>query len=210
MAQYMGVSSSEVHRVFKLACNMRFQSPTAEEIRFTTGTALDLAVVAAILEGALRLVPVDKSPQGQSQRKEVEKRKAGEAASAEKSFVQLLRTIGLDLEDETQQRERIQQRLADGQASTIRITPDVLFRSPTMVCGKVVSWIEYKNSFGFRKNPFVHKSHLKQTRRYQASFGDGLLVYKLGFETNHINEAGIHCLHEADVVSWAQSYISHL
>ncbi|KAG8629827.1 hypothetical protein KVT40_001446 [Elsinoe batatas] len=183
--RYPGISSAIVKQVFYTAMRMRYQSPTAEKIQLETKTSLDLDIVAAILEGALRVLPPDNSAQGTS-------------------FIHLLRHAGLALKDEGQQKRDIKQQIEAGHEDVATITPDVLFLSPTEVCGRTVKWIEYKDMFGFKKNPFIHKKHVKQVRRYKDQFGDGMIVYKLGFEEKHIVQEGVHCFLEAEIISWAQ------
>ncbi|TKA74651.1 hypothetical protein B0A55_07965 [Friedmanniomyces simplex] len=104
-----------------------------------------------------------------------------QALAAEEAFLSHLRATGHQLLDEREQRQQIQVAI-ENDHPTIRLTPDVLFQCPETICGQVCHWMEYKNTFGFKSNPFVHAKHKAQLHRYVKSFGEGMVVYKLGHE----------------------------
>lgn len=97
---YNGVSSEEVRRVFKAAHVRRFSRPDANTIVEITGTSLDLGIVSAIVEGALRVLPPDKSTDGQERQKQEMALKAAYAFRAENASVNSVRRIHPALLDE--------------------------------------------------------------------------------------------------------------
>lgn len=56
--------------------------------------------------------------------------------------------------------------------------------------------------FGFKSNPFVHKKIKALLRRYVETFGNGMVVYKLGYESDHISIDVLKVMREADVIQW--------
>ena len=80
------------------------------------------------------------------------------------------------------------------------MTPDIRFDSPISVLGQLCWWLEFKNYFGFRKNPFVAVKDKKQFLRYATQIGPGAVVYKLGYETGHLNVDGVVALREKEVL----------
>lgn len=108
--------------------------------------------------------------------------------------------------NEAEQKQRIRKALDNG-FQPVRSTPDILFLQPVHFHGKECRWIEYKNTFGFKKNPFVHSSHRKQLKRYVQDFGAGIIVYKLGFEEKLLNIEGVDYVGEMDVITWLQDYL---
>jgi hypothetical protein len=206
--QYRGIPSSQIKPVFKAACYSRFREPVAADIIRTTRTTLEPDIVAAILEGALRLLPVDTTPEGQQTRREKERAKAEHAQKAENDFVEQVRRLQPAMLDETQQKQRILAARESGSPLEIRATPDVLFHEPTEINGAVCHWIEYKNMFGFKQNPFVHSKIEQQCRRYASLFGTGIIVYRLGFEVRLLDVEGVHVMHERDVSFWIGQRIS--
>lgn len=126
--------------------------------------------------------------------------KASYVAAAEKAFVDVIRTLEPRLKDEDQQKCEINDALERDVADVIRLTPDIRFTGPTILCGKVCTWVEYKNSFGFRKNPMIHSKHVKQLRAYRSAFGEGMMIYKLGYEQNLLDIDGVSCYREAEVI----------
>lgn len=202
---YKGVPSSQVKLVFQTACKLKRSGPTPEDVIRATGTALSVDVVSAILEGALRLLPVDRSPQGDADRRAKMALKAAHAAAAERAFVDVVRSLNHRLKDEEQQKREINDALERDIAGVIRFTPDIRFVAPTLLCGKACSWVEYKNSFGFKKNPMIHSKHVKQLRRYRSEFGEGMIVYKLGYEQDLFDIDGVSCYREAEVRLWAHT-----
>jgi hypothetical protein len=92
----------------------------------------------------------------------------------------------------------------------IRATPDVLFVEPTDINGVVCHWIEYKNMFGFKQNPFVQSKIKQQCRRYALLFGSGIVVYRLGFESSLLNLEGVHVMREQEISLWIRPRIESL
>jgi hypothetical protein len=206
--QYRGIPSSQIKPVFKAACYSRFREPVAADIIRTTGTTLEPDVVAAILEGALRLVPVDSTPEGQQIRREKERAKAEQAQKAENDFVAQVRRLQPAMLDETQQKQRILAAKESGSPLGILATPDILFIVPTEINGADCHWIEYKNMFGFKQNPFVQSKIKQQCRKYASLFGAGIIVYRLGFETRLLDIEGVRVMHERDISFWISQQIS--
>lgn len=202
---YDGIARTLIRPVFKKACALRFMRPTVQDLIHQSRTQLDIEIVNAILEGALRLVPADPSLQGTIIRKQAEAAKAAQAAKAESAFVRKVRSYQSRLMDEDEQRRAIRAAIDAGEGRIVRATPDILFLEPTMICGTRCKWIEYKNTLGFKDNPFVHKKHKQQLRRYVDNFGNGMVVYKLGFECNLMQVEGLAIQREAVVVGWLQS-----
>jgi hypothetical protein len=65
-------------------------------------------------------------------------------------------------------------------------TPDFLLKKPVTVSGRDVCWIESKALFGELKE---HKNYeKKQFSEYAKCYGDGLVVYWFGFETDILKE----------------------
>jgi hypothetical protein len=68
-----------------------------------------------------------------------------------------------------------------------------------------MNWVEYKNMFGFKSNPYVHGKIKKQLKRYTETFGNGMVVFKLGYESEHLSIEGLKVMREADVLQWVGS-----
>ncbi|KFY17538.1 hypothetical protein V492_00597 [Pseudogymnoascus sp. VKM F-4246] len=81
--EYLGLDRSVIAPVFAFAVRHRFQKPTVDLITRRTKTALDSAIVSALLAAALRMLPVDNTPQGVATRIV----RQAEAKSAEDAFV---------------------------------------------------------------------------------------------------------------------------
>lgn len=56
---YVGVPARDVKQIFGAPLLLRFVKPAASIVIRKTGTKVELEVVAAMLEGALRLLPPD-------------------------------------------------------------------------------------------------------------------------------------------------------
>ena len=82
------------------------------------------------------------------------------------------------------------------------MTPDILFLVPIVINGVLCHWIEYKDTFGFQADPFVHKRNCKQYRKYATTFGSGMVVYKLGYQTKLLNIEGGFGFRKAEVIDW--------
>ena len=205
MSTYDGVNGSVIKSIFRTACLLRFSSPQVDNIISRTGTALDSNVVSAILEGALRLLPPNNTLEGTTTRKAIMALKAEQASAAEAGFVAEVKRVLPELSDEQQQKEQIRTAVENGAVAITKSTPDILFTEPTNTCGVMCKWIEYKNMFGFKSNPFVHKKHRAQLRRYVEVFGHGMVVYKLGYESGLFSIAGLKCYREAEILLWLRS-----
>jgi hypothetical protein len=191
--------------VFQAACRIRFANPTVEDVVRLTRTSLAASIVSAILEGARRLLPPDNSPEGQDLRRAEMAKKALQAFEAETAFtVQLQKFQPLSMTEE-QQKESIRIKSEAGLVNLVKATPDLLFLETTSLCGFRTNWIEYKNMFGFKSNPFVHAKIKKQLKRYTEIYGDGMVVFKLGYESEHLNIEGLRVMREAEVLHWLGS-----
>lgn len=111
--------------------------------------------------------------------------------------------------DEMQQKQKMRESVENEVILRTTLTPDVLFESPTMVHGIPCNWIEYKDTFGFKQNPFMHKQHLKQFRKYANTFGSGMVVYSLGFQSELLCIKGVTCFREAEIINWLTSKACH-
>jgi hypothetical protein len=200
---YVGIPASEVNKIFNAAVRLRFAKPDVSTLIQITSTKVQPEIVSAIREGALRLLPPDNTIDGQRVRKEIAAEKARHSAAAELNFVTYIRSVGFTFMDEAEQKQRIKEALDNG-LQPIRSTPDILFAQPVHLQGKQCRWIEYKNTFGFKKNPFVHSKQRKQLTRYVEQFGAGIVVYKLGFEQNLLNMGGVSIVREVEVFAWFQ------
>nr|POE48932.1 zinc finger protein 37 [Quercus suber] len=159
---YSGIASSKIQPVFRQACRLMHSDPRPSNIIEVTGTTLSVDIVSAIIEGALRLVPPSSSPVDAALRQERSRARAEHALRAETDFVTAVRTIVPDLEDEVQQRWRIRRFIDQGMNNVVRSTPDILLPAPSVICGVPCCWIEYKDSFGFKLDPFVHRKSRQQ------------------------------------------------
>ncbi|PIA96302.1 hypothetical protein CB0940_10225 [Cercospora beticola] len=199
---YSGIPAHKIKIIFQAACARRHRNPQIEDIIRTTGTDVDREVVSAILEGALRLLPPDRSEEGDSLRREKEAIRAAHANAAEHSFVQAIKECYQGgMRDESQQKKDIRQAIDNGVENIINLTPDIMFDTPAEFNGKQICWMEFKNTFGFRKNPFIHRKHIKQVKRYRDALGPGVIVYRLGYEQNLFQIEGVGCYRETDVLS---------
>ncbi|KAF4633640.1 hypothetical protein G7Y89_g4481 [Cudoniella acicularis] len=172
--RYIGIPRSIVSPVYATAVRLRFRRPTVDDILRHTETELDNSIVSALIAAALRLLPIDDTPHGIALRTEKLRIKAAEAKHAEDSFCAELSQRGLIFLRESQQQ---------GESST----PDVRFQQPISICGHLCMWLEYKNYFGFRENPFIASKNKKQYHKYATQIGPGAVVYKLGFEIGYVN-----------------------
>ena len=201
---YEGVPGTLVTPVFKMASRLRFSQPTPSTTIARTRTTLDHDIVSAIIEAALRLLPPENTREGIKLRQEKAADRARRAEDAESAFIEHLSRADTKLLRERELKERTQAALDAGQQDVVRLTPDALLSQPTLICGKVCAWVEYKHTFGFRTSPFVASKNKAQFRKYVSAFGPGMVVYKLGYETNHIHVEGVHCFREKEVLQWLE------
>lgn len=169
---YDGIPAAVIKPIFKAACKLRFSNPTVQDLVRSTKTTLDKQIVSAILEGARRLLPPDNSPEGLASRKAEMAMKATQALEAETAFIVQLQRFQPRLLTEKEQNENLRREFEAGSVNIVKSTPDVLFLKATSLCGFEIMWIEYKNMFGFRSNPFVHQKIKKQLKRYLETFGN--------------------------------------
>lgn len=205
LIQYDGIPAGWVKPVFQTACRIRSANPTVEGLIRLTRTTLDPPIVSAILEGARRLLPPDNSPEGQNTRRVEMAMKALQALEAETAFVVQLQRFQPRSMTEEQQNESIRLKIEAGSANVVKATPDMLFLEPTWLCGHRTNWVEYKNMFGFKSNPYVHSKIKKQLKRYIDTFGNGMVVFKLGYESDHLSIEGLKVRREVDVLQWVVS-----
>lgn len=180
---YVGLDRSVIAPVFAFAVRHCFKQPTVDLIIKLTKTALDGAIVSALLAAALCTLPADNTPQGVAKRMARE----AEAKSDQDAFAAGFERLAYDYVTE------------DEQKGLSTLTSDIRFNKPTLVCGHLCLWLEYKSFFGFRANPYVARSNKKQFRRYATEIGPGAVVYKLGFETGHVDIEGVRVLREKEV-----------
>jgi hypothetical protein len=205
LISYNGIPAAVIKPIFQAACSIRFANPTVEDLMRLTRTTLGSPIVSAILEGARRLLPPDNSPGGQNVRRAEMAAKALQALEAETAFiVQLQKFQPLSMTEE-QQNESIRVKIEAGSVNVVKATPDVLFLEATWLCGFRTNWVEYKNMFGFKSNPYVHGKIKKQLKRYTETFGNGMVVFKLGYESEHLSIEGLKVMREADVLQWVGS-----
>ena len=66
----------------------------------------------------------------------------------------------------------------------VKVTPLVLLSRSVQIYGNTCTWIEAKNNFGSRLSPFVAGRNKKRFHKYASTFSPGILVFKLGYETD--------------------------
>ena len=86
----------------------------------------------------------------------------------------------------------------------LRSTADIRFLKPILIDAHLYHWIEFKNYFGFKSNLFIASKNRKQLKKYASEIGSGVVVYKLGFEIDHILLTGIHSFREAEVLHFLE------
>ncbi|KAI9045748.1 zinc finger protein [Aspergillus affinis] len=184
---YTGIPRTAVTPVFKMACRLRFMKPDVDMLLRRIDTQLDTMVISALIEAALRLLPPDNSPNGRAEAEERMRQKSERALIQETSFIDQMRDLGYQFQTEREQKE-----------SRLSPTPDIRFHEPVLVNGHSCHWIEYKNYFGFKANPFITSKNKKQFRKYVSGIGPGAVVYKLGYEIEHIAMIGVETFREAE------------
>ncbi|KAK2731312.1 hypothetical protein FQN57_003453 [Myotisia sp. PD_48] len=187
--EYMGIPPAAVKPVFALACRLRSSRPNPVTIIQHSRTKLDCAIVSSIIEGALRLPPLDNTPEGIQWRQEKQRMKSEQAQLAEMQFTNSIRNLDYEFQTEAEQRD-----------SMTSPTPDIRFLDPVLISGHLCFWLEYKNYFGFRANPFIASQNKKQLKRYTTTIGPGGVVFKLGFEIGHLNIEGVKAFREEELL----------
>ncbi|KMW67856.1 uncharacterized protein BDCG_17882 [Blastomyces dermatitidis ER-3] len=122
--------------------------------------------------------------------------KEEQARLAETEFTNTIRNLGYVFQTEAEQKE-----------SMISPTPDVRFLDPIPISGHLCFWLEYKNYFGFKANPFIASQNKTQLKKYIAKIGPGGVVFRLGFETDHLNIKGVKAFHEEDLLQCLRASI---
>ncbi|KAL1881700.1 hypothetical protein Plec18167_003299 [Paecilomyces lecythidis] len=209
---YNGVPSAAVGEVFSLALEFRRMKPTADVIIRVTKTELDKEIVSSLIEAALRLLPPATTPQGIKEQQEISRRKRELSQKAEDEFLNNLRKKGFLFLTEKEQRNGKEAEEEKGEKKRKKKkkqqmsapTPDVRFKTSVNISGHTCLWLEYKNFFGFRKNPFVARNNRKQLTRYTTEIGPGAVVYRLGYETGHLNIEGVRVFRESDLLERLQ------
>ncbi|KAL1854636.1 hypothetical protein Plec18170_004727 [Paecilomyces lecythidis] len=210
---YNGVPSAAVGEVFSLALEFRRMKPTADVIIRVTKTELDKEIVSSLIEAALRLLTPATTPQGIKEQQEISRRKRELSQKAEDEFLNNLRKKGFLFLTEKEQRNGKEAEEEKGEKKRKKKkkkqqmsapTPDVRFKPSVNISGHTCLWLEYKNFFGFRKNPFVARNNRKQLTRYATEIGPGAVVYRLGYETGHLNIEGVRVFRESDLLEQLQ------
>ncbi|KAL2368806.1 hypothetical protein RJZ57_006811 [Blastomyces gilchristii] len=142
------------------------------------------------------LPPLDNTPEGIQWRQEKQRMKEEQARLAETEFTNTIRNLGYVFQTEAEQKE-----------SMISPTPDVRFLDPIPISGHLCFWLEYKNYFGFKANPFIASQNKTQLKKYIAKIGPGGVVFRLGFETDHLNIKGVKAFHEEDLLQCLRASI---
>lgn len=189
ISPYIGIPRTMIAPVFKMACQLRFMQPNVDMILRRIDTQLDHGVISALIEAALRLLPPENTPEGRLEAKERIQQKMERARLHEMSFVDQTRNFGHQILAEDEQKKL-----------QLRPTPDIRFLDPVLIHGHLCHWIEYKSYFGFKANPFIASKNKKQFEKYASELGSGAVVYKLGFEIDHIVVPGIRVFREAEVL----------
>ncbi|KAJ5547544.1 hypothetical protein N7513_004778 [Penicillium frequentans] len=137
-----------------MACHLRFKKPDVNMLLRYIDTQLDHMVISALIEAALRLLPPDDTPEGRFEAKERMQQKMERAHLQEVAFVDQVRDYGYQLLTESEQKK-----------SQLGSTPDIRFLEPVSIHGNLCHWIEFKNYFGFKSNPFIAAKNKKQLKR---------------------------------------------
>lgn len=58
-------------------------------------------------------------------------------------------------------------------------TPDILFKSPIVINGVEIYWMDYKDYMGC-PDSYLYESNVKQAAKYNAAFGQGAIMYHYG------------------------------
>ncbi|OJJ42651.1 hypothetical protein ASPZODRAFT_28978 [Penicilliopsis zonata CBS 506.65] len=151
-----------------MACLLRSYRPDVDLLLQYVHTQLDRAIVSALIEAALRTLPPDTTPEGKAESKIRMQKKRQEAEVAEALFIDRVRASGCLFLTQAEQK-----------AVQLRLTPDVRFLEPVSIDGHLCHWLEYKNFFGFRANPFVASKVKKQLKNYASTLGPGAVVTDL-------------------------------
>jgi hypothetical protein len=172
-----------------MACRLRYNKPDVEMLLSYVDTHLDNTVISALIEAALRLLPPESTPEGKAEAIGRMQQKQERALLHEVSFIDQVRGLGHQFLTESEQKQK-----------QLRPTPDIRFHEPVWIQGHLCHWIEYKSYFGFKSNPFLASKDKKQFKRYASELGPGAVVYKLGYEIEHMTATEIVFIREAEVL----------
>lgn len=202
--EYKGIPNDLVAPVFRFVCRWRTCLPEAVEIARRTNSTLDHSIILALMEAAQRLNPADNSLAGTEWRQIQERKRAQKAQLSEDAFVEQFRRIQGDFLRESEQRSQ-----ARAKGLPPRATPDMKFSTPIMVCGHICNWIEYKDYFGFPKNPYVVSKEKHQIQKYLTEFGPGAILFELGFQCGHLKREGVTVCRAKDVIDSLKQLNQH-
>jgi hypothetical protein len=185
--EYIGIPRATVKALFAEACHLNHTKPSVDDILLRVPPiSIDHGIVKCIISAAERLLPVDKTPQGVATRQEKQRITAEASRLTEAGFCTQVTRLGYVFLRQDQQR---------GEKST----PDLRFKEPIKVNGRDCFWIEYKNYFGFTKNPSVTESATEQLKRYVSKLGPGAVVHKFGFEEDYMKMDGVMVFREKEM-----------
>jgi len=88
--------------------------------------------------------------------------------------------IKKNIKYKTQEQLTIEQKKSIGKPIN---TPDFLILSDLIINNVKINWIDAKNFFG-SNNKFIRSKILKQTKKYLASYGSGMILFSLGFNSD--------------------------
>lgn len=103
------------------------------------------------------------------------------AANFEKQIEQVL--IKNKIKYKTQEDLTKEQIITHGKAFS---TPDFLIESELLINGNQIKWIDAKNFYGSNTN-FVKSKINEQTKKYINNYGDGSIIFNLGFNDSYSN-----------------------
>jgi hypothetical protein len=103
------------------------------------------------------------------------------AANFEKQIEQVL--IKNKIKYKTQEDLTKEQIITHGKAFS---TPDFLIESELLINGSQIKWIDAKNFYGSNTN-FVKSKINEQTKKYINNYGNGSIIFNLGFNDSYSN-----------------------
>jgi hypothetical protein len=175
---------------------MRRDRPSVQDIVRISRTSLETSVVAALLSAAERLNSLQEGVEEAQLRAEKQRVRSQQAKVAESSFIKQFLTKGYLFITESEQHEQAR---VSGEHPLL--TPDMLFISPVVICGKTCGWLEFKDYFGFPSNPFVSQKEKKQFNKYVKAFGSGAVVYEIGFQCGYPDIEGVETFRATEVLA---------
>lgn len=106
-----GIPSDLVTPVFKIACRLRSPDLTAETVLIASKSRLHLSIIGAIIRAALRVLPVDNSPEGYLKRIERERLSAARAIENQDAFTECVARLGIKFYTEIEQRKIMDEKI---------------------------------------------------------------------------------------------------